>query len=108
MSPREQDGEHGSSEQRPFHRTFHDEQSQDEEHEHERTHIHRTARSRLLTPILSDLLIGLHILWVCFLHGLLVVGHRYTCSTLYIWHEEGPGLIDTVAPLGDVVAVKTT
>ena len=57
LSPRQEDRQNGGSQQCPFHRTFHDKQSQDEEHHHESAHIDRSTRTWLLAPILTYLLI---------------------------------------------------
>ena len=105
-APREQYGEHRRSEQRPLHRALHDEQTQHEEQHHERSDVHRTACARLVAPVLAQLLIYLIELGVGFLHRLLVLSQRHRSTALGVRHEQGPSLVDTVAPLRYIVAVQ--
>ena len=52
-TPRQQNREDGSHQQRPLQRSFDDEQAQHKQHQHESTHIHRTSRHGLVAPVLS-------------------------------------------------------
>ena len=107
-TPRQQHGEDGDSQQGPLERSLDDEQSQHEEHEHKGTHIDRSCRHGLLAPVLANLLIDAQIVVVGMLHGQLVLCHRHGGSTLDIGNEQGPRLVDAIAPLGDIVTVQTT
>ena len=107
-TPRQQDGEDGHNKQCPFQRSFDDEESQHKEHQHEGTHIDRTCRHRLVAPVLSYLLVDSQIVVIGMRHRRLTAYHRLRGTALRIGYQQRPCLIDTIAPLGDIVTVQST
>ena len=108
LTPREHDGEDRRSQQGPLHGSLHDEQAKDEEHHHEGTDIHRTRRARLLTPVLTYLLIDTRIIGIGLGHRCLIHAQGYRCTTLRIRDQQCPCLTDAIAPLGDIVTLQAT
>ena len=110
MSPGQKDGQHRSGQQCPFHRTFHEEQPQDEEEEHERPDIDRPARPRLCTEILREGIVelGYHRLYlrIGLFHRRLALAQRNTRPAFRIGYKQCQRLVDAVAPLCDVVTVE--
>ena len=88
-------------------RTFHDEEAEDEEHHHKSTHIHRTRCARLFAPVLSDLMIDTLIVGVGFLHRRLTLAEWHRRAAFSVRNQQRPGLIDTIAPLRDIIALQT-
>ena len=76
-APRQQYRQSRSKEQRPLHRTFHDEQTQYEQHQYKSAYVDRSACAGLVAPVLSQLLVNLIELRVGFLHSLFVHGKRH-------------------------------
>ena len=106
-TPSEQDAQDGGSKQRPLHRTLHDKQTQNKEHADEGTYIYRSARSRLVAPVLSQLLVNLNKVRISLLHSLLVLRQRNRSTALGIRNHQRPGFVDTVTPLCDIVSIQT-
>ena len=57
LTPGKGYGQHRCQQQGPAYRSTHNKQAQHKQHAHECTHIHRSAGTRLLTPILSQLVV---------------------------------------------------
>ena len=107
MSPGEQDGERGTDNQCPFHRTLHNEQPQNEKEHHEGTHIHRSGSTGLFPPILSQLAIQPHVIRVGLLHGLFIVCQRYGSTSFHIGYQQGESFPDSITPLGDIASFQS-
>ena len=107
-TPRKEYRQDGNSEQSPLHRTFDDKQSQHKQEHHKGTYIHRTAGTRLFAPVLTNLLVDALVGRIGFLHGNLTLAHGYRGTTLGVRNKQGPGLVDTIAPLCDIIALQTT
>ena len=106
LAPREQDAQHGGSQQTPLHGTADDEQSEEEEHQHEGTDVHRSARAGLLAPVLGKAAIDGSEGRVGMRHRGLVIGEQLAGAALRVGHEQRPRLADAVAPHCDVATLQ--
>ena len=107
MPPRKQNRQYRGGEQRPFDSSLHDEKAENEEHHDERANINRSACARLFAPILPQLLIDELIHRVALLLHNLVLNHRNRRTALRVRYQQRPRLAYSVAPRGDVVALKS-
>ena len=61
----------------------------------------------MVAPVLTELLIYIYVIIVSLLHSHLTARKRYRSAALGIRDEQGERLVDTIAPLSDIVAVET-
>ena len=121
-APTEHDGEYGSHEKRPFHRTFYYKHSQQGKYQHKGAHIYRAVRAGLLAEILRIGLQQLIFHWrddavVIQLLGFLCLGQSGGCqrafgglhagAALDVGDEQREGLAFSVAPVSHVIERKT-
>ena len=107
LTPRQQYREYCYSQQCPLHRAFYDKQSQNKQHHHKCAHVNRSASTRLLAPVLTYLLIYALVGRISLLHGNLTLAHGHRCTTLGVRHQQSPGLVDTITPLGNIIALQS-
>ena len=111
LAPRQQNGKNCSNNQCPLERILirNDKQCQNKQHTNQRTHIDRSARTWLLTPILRESTVNASTreLPVCLLHGSGILSQWHRSTTLHVWHKQCPCLRNAITPCSDVVAVES-
>ena len=117
VSPCKEEREQGSCGKRPLERSAHQAETEQEEEANDGSHINGTHRERLVTPILVDArdiartggllqLRGILIELIVAFESLHAVAFENAArsAAFEVGHQKRECLVDTVAPLGDVVA----
>ena len=119
MTPREEDSEDRHSQESPFHRRFHQEESEDGKHQYESADIYGAIGHGLIAEILRELIDKLQLLGrqilesidVDISHGeeLILSSHRFDgCPTLHVREKKCECFIHAITPRGDVATLHTS